>query len=533
MTVRGKYSRLFCDGYREDLDVKHSIQVRLMIVLILFAALFMTAVWIVNRTFLTNYYQWEKLTEIEEVYQTLEETYHGSDEMNRKELEEAAAMIDRLCENSGIKIYVFNLYHIYTQGNYPLTQLIYPSTINLEQISDMEQKIRYYIAYQNQEETETENKEILTEEKQYGIYKVMDSKIGSYYLELFGTLSNGSSVYVRMNYQQMQDSSKISNKFLFYVGMLILLLASVVMFFISRSITKPIKQLDQIARKMTKLDFDVKYQEKRKDELGTLGNSINQLSDSLEKKISELKTANNELKKDIARKEQIDEMRKEFLSNVSHELKTPIALIQGYAEGLKENVTDDEESRAFYCDVIVDEANKMNQMVKKLLSLNQLEFGTTPMELERFDLSAVIRSVLTSFQILAGQKQAQIINECEDNVYAWADEYWVEEVIQNYVSNALNHLDGERKVILHLERKASSVRVCVFNTGVQIPEEELDKIWMKFYKVDKARTREYGGNGIGLSIVKAVMEGLNQEYGVINREDGVEFYFELDKNPSE
>lgn len=513
--------------------MKHSIQVRLMIVLILFVALFMTAVWIVNRTFLPNYYQWEKLEDIKEVYQTLEDTYCQSDEMNRKDYKDAATVIDRLCENAGMKIYVFNLYHIYSDGDYPLTQMLYPVTINMEQLSDMEQNVKHYIAYQNQEETRDEGQEILAETDRYGIYKALDSKIGSYYLELFGSLSNGSSVYIRTNYQQMKDSSNISNKFLLYVGIVILVLASIVMFFISRSITKPIKELDRIARKMTELDFDVKYQEKRKDELGTLGNSINQLSDSLEKTISELKTANNELKKDIARKEQIDEMRKEFLSNVSHELKTPIALIQGYAEGLKENVNDDEESREFYCDVIADEAGKMNQMVKKLLSLNQLEFGTTPMELERFELVEVIGSVLSSFRIMAEQKQAEMINECEGPVYVWADEYWIEEVIMNYVSNALNHLSGENRIVISLEKKEACVRVSVFNTGEPIPEEELEKIWIKFYKVDKARTREYGGNGIGLSIVKAVMDGLNQECGVINHENGVEFYFELDRNPSE
>ena len=123
--------------------------------------------------------------------------------------------------------------------------------------------------------------------------------------------------------------------------------------------------------------------------------------------------------------------------------------------------------------------------------------------------------------------------EVRHPVYVWADEYWIEEVIMNYVSNALNHLSGENRIVISLEKKEACVRVSVFNTGEPIPEEELEKIWIKFYKVDKARTREYGGNGIGLSIVKAVMDGLNQECGVINHENGVEFYFELDRNPSE
>ena len=252
------------------------------------------------------------------------------------------------------------------------------------------------------------------------------------------------------------------------------------------------------------------------------------MSESLETAVSELKTANNELQKDVEKKAQIDEMRKEFLSNVSHELKTPIALIQGYAEGLKECINDNDESRDFYCEVIMDEASKMNQMVKKLLTLNQLEFGNDTVTMERFDLTALIAGVVQSAGILAQQKGAQILFRETEPVYAWADEFKVEEVVTNYVSNALNHVDGDKVVDIKIHRNKDTVRVTVFNTGQPIPEEDLDKIWIKFYKVDKARTREYGGSGIGLSIVKAIMESFHQKYGVKNFSNGVSFWFELD-----
>ncbi len=252
------------------------------------------------------------------------------------------------------------------------------------------------------------------------------------------------------------------------------------------------------------------------------------MSENLEEKISELKTANNELQKDIEKKIQIDEMRKEFLSNVSHELKTPIALIQGYAEGLYDNINDDSESRKFYCEVIMDEADKMNKMVKKLLTLNQIEFGNNQVNFEHFDIVQVVRTVINSATLLAKQKEAQIEIDDYPQIYVWADEYMIEEVVTNYVSNAINHVDGEKKIKVSLKKTDKVVRVSVFNTGKCIPEEELDKIWIKFYKVDKARTREYGGSGIGLSIVKAIMESMNQKCGVLNHEDGVEFWFELD-----
>ena len=138
---------------------------------------------------------------------------------------------------------------------------------------------------------------------------------------------------------------------------------------------------------------------------------------------------------DIQQKSEIDEMRKEFLSNVTHELKTPLALIQGYAEGLKENINEDEESRNFYCDVIIDEADKMNQMVKKLLSLNELEFGKNIVSFERFDIVALIHSVIGASEILLKQKDIRLYFDASEPVYVWSDEYLVEQVVSNYISN--------------------------------------------------------------------------------------------------
>jgi signal transduction histidine kinase len=234
------------------------------------------------------------------------------------------------------------------------------------------------------------------------------------------------------------------------------------------------------------------------------------------------------LKQDIAQKEEIDEMRKEFLSNVSHELKTPIALIQGYAEGLREGINDDPESRDFYCDVIMDEASKMNMMVKKLLTLNQLEFGNEKANMDRFDIVELVRNYIKSAELLARQKEATIQFDVEEPIFVWGDEFKVEEVLQNYYSNALNHIDGDRIIMIKFKKGDGVVRVSVYNTGDPIPQDSIEHLWEKFYKVDKARTREYGGSGVGLSIVKAIMDSMGQRYGVVNCEKGVEFWFELE-----
>ncbi len=293
--------------------------------------------------------------------------------------------------------------------------------------------------------------------------------------------------------------------------------------------TEPILELTDISERMIHLDFEAQYSGKSKTEVALLGENINKLSGALEKTISELKTANNELKKDIEQKNKIDGMRKEFLSNVSHELKTPIALIQGYAEGLKEQINEDAESREFYCDVIMDEAAKMNTMVKKLMTLNELEFGNDNVTMERFDIASLIRNYIQSASILTSRNDITVKLQERGPIYVWADEFKTEEVFMNYFTNAVNHAAGEKIIeVTFTNPNPASVRISVFNTGVQIPEDCIGLIWDKFYKIDKARTREYGGSGVGLSIVKAIMNSMNQSFGVNNCEDGVEFWFELD-----
>ena len=362
----------------------------------------------------------------------------------------------------------------------------------------------------------------------YEIEKVNVKRLGASYIYLAGTFKNGDHILIRASFSSITESAALSNQFFLYISLAAALIGFVVMYFVSNRFLGPITVLTNIAKRMSELDFTAKYEVKTEDEVGVLGNSMNMLSETLEQALAELKEANTELKKDLEKKEQIDAMRKEFLSNVSHELKTPIALIQGYAEGLMDNINDDEESKEFYCEVIVDEARKMNQMVKKIMDLNQLEFGYNTVTMEHFDIIAMIRAVIAKSDILLKQKEINLAFEEDAPIYVWSDAYMSEEVFTNYLTNAINHADGEKRIDIQLEKKEKTVKITVHNTGEQIPEEDLSKLWDKFYKVDKARTREYGGSGVGLSIVKASMEQLGQPYGVYNCEDGVSFWFELD-----
>lgn len=485
--------------------MKYSIRRQFAVIFIGLMAGTILLCWFINNTFLERYYIMNKRTVLLNIY---------------GELQNAVA-------NDGLNSETYTLGLQQSCAKYNLSLLVVDANSSTIKVMGsgsefMKEQLLQHVFMM------TETAETMEETAQYVIQRVGDARSRLEYIEIWGILENGNFFIIRSPLEGIRDSVEIANRFLAYVGILAAFASGLIIWYVSRKITTPILQLADISERMTHLDFDARYEGKSGNEIALLGENINKLSEALEKTISELKTANNELKKDIEKKNEIDEMRKEFLANVSHELKTPIALIQGYAEGLQEGIGEDPESRSFYCDVIVDEAAKMNTMVKKLLTLNQLEFGNDVVSMERFDITALITNYLQSAELLARQNEISVMMEEYDPIYVWGDEFKTEEVFMNYFSNAVNHSAGDRVIEVRIEQREKHARISVFNTGTPIPEDSLPHIWEKFYKVDKARTREYGGSGVGLSIVKAIMESMNQEYGVINYENGVAFWFELE-----
>ena len=492
-------------------DVFSSVKVKLFITLSSTILLIIIFLIIVNNFALENFYLYNKQNTLKAVYETINNYYENpnQDKDIESELEKLSVKnnFDILVkDNNGINVYTTNKNFSSVIGN----------------INDILDKFNT-----------NKGKELESNDK-FVIKKQQDLKNGLSYIMLSGKLDNGYFLYIRIPVTSIQDSVKISNNFLLLMAGFTILIASIMVSIVSRKFTEPILELNNIAKKMSNLDFSQKYKiTNAKDEINDLGKSINTMSDKLEKTIKQLRSSNIELERDIEEKSKIDEMRKTFISDVSHELKTPIALIQGYSEGLLENVNTDEESRKFYAEVILDETNKMDKLVKQLLELMKLEYGKREFNNKEFNIVELEKEVIRKANVMVEGKQAEILFDSNQEIQVFTDDFYIEQVLTNYLTNAIKNVEemyGEKYIKISNEIKSEENKVCikVFNTGKNISEENLNRIWNRFYKADESRHREDGGTGIGLAFVKAIMSNYDNKYGVRNLENGVEFYFELD-----
>lgn len=506
--------------------MRHSIKARFAMVFVGLMAFVLIATWCVNNWFLESFYTMDKVATLEKAYNGIDRIVTETEKKGTDIFEYFKSTYDPNRENEGPVQQMFRV----LGEKYNMNIVLMDSATDQVLISNtgerdyLSSRVQGYIFGKDMPKVS-----ILKTHDNYFIQKTYDKRSDSYYLESWGYFSDNATIFLMSTpLASIRESVDLANRFLAYVGIAVLFVGSVFIYFTTKKITSPILQLANLSEKMSNLDFDAKYTGQAEDEIGVLGNSMNRLSDTLKETIGQLRTANTELQQDIEEKIKVDEMRKDFIANVSHELKTPIALIQGYAEGLTEGMAEDPESRDYYCEVIMDEANKMNKMVRQLLTLSALEAGNDAPVMDRFDLTDLVRGVITSAGILIQQKEAEVHLEDCGPVYVCADEFKIEEVVTNYLNNALNHLAGEKKIVITVEDNGEEALVTVFNTGNNIPDEDIPNLWTKFYKVDKSHTREYGGSGIGLSIVKAIMDSHRKACGVRNVEGGVEFWFTLD-----
>lgn len=470
---------------------------------------------IINNAVLEALYYYSKKESTLETYNYINENLSKilEEEKEKYELE-----LEKIAINNNFEILIIG-----TDNN-----LVYSTNKNFVEDFGEINEIKYEVKY-----SIFNKSEVLYSKENITIRRIKDKKNGIPYILLDGKLDSGDKIYIRLPITPIQDSVNISNRFIYIIGIATIVLGAIAITFITERFTKPIEELNDIANEMSNLNFKRKYRiNDSEDEIDELGKSINTLSDKLEETINQLKVNNSELEKDIEEKSKIDEMRKQFISDVSHELKTPIALIQGYAEGLVENVNTDEENRKFYSEVILDEANKMDKLVKRLLELMKLEYEDRKFNDAKFDIVELINEVVKNSKVVLNENNIEVEFKEKQPIYVYADDFYIEQVVTNYFTNAIKNIreiNGNKKIRIAIKKgkEIGKLRVTVFNTGKNIDQENINRIWTRFYKVDESRNRSKGGTGIGLALVKAIMTKYKSNYGVTNKKDGVEFYFEI------
>ncbi len=342
--------------------------------------------------------------------------------------------------------------------------------------------------------------------------------------------SRAELIYVYYSVAHVKNVVDTADRIYSVFSISVIAVLGIIFFIIVSRFIKPVVEINDVTKDMARLNFKRKCNDYGEDEIGELGKNINVLSDTLSTTLDDLKDKNKQLEKDIELRLALDNARKSFISNVSHELKTPIAIISGYAEGLSEGISNDPETIKEYCGIIQEESSKMNSLVLELLELSKLESKAAPFEPERYCIGADVASLLDHLKIQTEQAGITVINNVPSDLMCFAQRDKIEIVLKNYLTNAISHCAGKKIILVDYKDTGISYRISVANTGDNIAKEDLSEIWDSFYRADKAHGRSENRFGLGLSIVKSIMENHGCSYSVINTVGGVRFTFEVAKD---
>jgi two-component system sensor histidine kinase VanS len=488
--------------------VRHSIKFKFFAASCAIAVAFIGIFSALNLTLYDDYYLWQREKSLDRIYDTVCDAYQDG----------GAAFADAIAraeDTEGVRLSI-----VAQDGTVTYDSVVREQFMGADGTSE---SLFYGLSIA---EAALRNADLERVEKQGSAFVNVSSKQrGEEFLCLVGRLEkDGDYMVARIPFTYLEQNTNFNMVFLLISGGITLVFCTILAFLISRHFTRPLIAMGGMANAMAELDFSKKYEGTAKDEIGQLGQSINRLSEHLEQAIDDLRQSNDQLACEIREKEKIDEMRREFIINVSHELKTPIALIQGYAEGLREGIAETPEDREYYCTTITDEAARMNKMVMQLLSLSKLELGREQPALTDLELDELLADAVSKTALLADAKELTV-QRMPSGLTIRSDFGLLEQVVGNYLTNAIRYTPAGGHIRLSAERGADGVTIRVMNEGEGVPEAELPLIWEKFYRTDKARSRESGGTGVGLSIVKATAELLGGACGACNVPGGMEFWF--------
>ena len=473
--------------------MRYSLNKRILLMINLLIVLSFVILFFTNYLFMGRFYGNNKKDQIISVADDLKKTHYK----NIRELEEKSNLRIEILDEIGLKKALVR----FTRGPFPAPKdekFMKEEKLNLK-IEDLNDN-RKIIEFRGKGRENKERMILLIEKIDYNRYIIIYSPIYA-----------------------IGEALRITSTFIIR-GMLIAILLSVIIsVIISRKISKPILEINKFAHDIADLDFSKRLKIDRNDELGDLAKSINKMSDSLKFTIEDLKVSNERLKQEISKEKQIDKMRREFVSNVNHELKTPIALIKGFTEGLKDNIASPED-RDYYLDVIEDECNNMDALVQRLLLLSKYE-SEFEIEKNELDIHGLLDDLKKRYNYDLEKKKIKLSIGIDDDFLMIADEKELRIAIDNLLRNAISHTDENTTIEISCEKIENRHMFSMKNPYKTLEQEEIEKLWVPFNKEDKARTRKFGGTGLGLSIIAAIMKKHDFSYGATYEDGKIKFYF--------
>ena len=312
--------------------------------------------------------------------------------------------------------------------------------------------------------------------------------------------------FVNTSLDPIDSTAQIIQEQLVIVMIVVLILSFVISYFISNFISSPIVKINDAAKKLAKREFNVSF------ETDSNIRELNELADTLNYARCELNKT--------------DELRRDLMANVSHDLKTPLTMIKAYAEMVRDLTYKDDVKREDNLNVIIEETDRLNLLVNDIIELTKINNDLQNLNITEFDLVELINSIINRFSIM----DANFVFKNKSPIIVKADKIRIEQVIYNLIINAINYTGKDKKVIINLKENDKYVHVEIKDTGKGIDEEDLKLIWKRYYKVDKKYRREKKGSGIGLSIVENILKKHKFNYGVNSiKNKGTTFYFDIDK----
>ncbi len=450
---------------------------------VIFAALILAILWGLQTIFLQSYYQGMKTREIFDTAEMITEKYGSEDFEDR------------------------------------LRQAVYENDIS-GQITSLDGQVVLVDFYLNDNawggdrnaDIFIQTRPMLLNSPKQTIYFTLFNRVLNSKSLIYGTVftdRNGEELILFLSspLDPLGSTITILKDQLFYVTIIILLLAFILSFFISHRLAKPIRNITKSAKRLASGDYDVMFSNGHYSEIDQLANTLNYATRELSK---------------------VDELRRDLIANVSHDLRTPLTMVKAYAEMIRDISGDDPERREAHLKTIIDETDRLSLLVNDILDLSKLQSGTTQLEVQPFNLSETLHEILTRYDIVSERDGYQFSESIDDDIFVDADRHRIEQVIYNLINNAINYTGDDKKIAIRLHEKDHSVRFEVSDTGKGIPPEKLETIWERYYKANETHKRPVVGTGLGLSIVKGILDAHQAQYGVDSEVNaGSTFWFEL------